>query len=299
MFCLGLGLLVFGGEVLVRSGVKLAKRLRLSPLIVGIILMGVGTSLPELSASISALFTKPPAPEIAFGNVIGSNISNILFILGVSALIFPIKINKDSFHRDGLFLILSVIMLGIIMKFGYLDSIIGIFFILFILGYFVICYDKEPEPEIHLTKKKEHSVIILGTLSVVGIAIIIYGANLLVYSASSIATAFGISSSVMGLTLVAFGTSLPELTVSLVSAAHKHSEIAYGNVIGSNISNVFLIVGSMGIVHATEIPDMWHSYIIITILTMLVLICGIIGRIPRWFGALLLIGYAAYVYFLF
>ena len=299
IFCVGLALLVFGGEVLVRSGEKLARKLRLSPLIIGIILMGVGTSLPELSASISALYTNPPSPGIAFGNVIGSNISNVLFILGLSALIFPININKETFRRDGLFIILSVIMLGVIMKFGYIDSIIGIFFILFILGYFVICYDKEPEPTINLTKKKEHSILVLGSLSVLGIGLIVYGANLLVSSASAIATTFGVSKSVLGLTLVAFGTSLPELTVSVVAAMHKHSAIAYGNIIGSNISNVFLIVGSMGIARSTHVPTMWHSYVIMSIVTACLLICGFIGKIPRWTGALFLIGYGIYIYSLF
>ena len=137
-FCLGLLLLVSGGELLVHSGVALANKLRLSQLIIGIVLMGFGTSLPELSASLSALFSTPPTPGIAFGNIIGSNISNILFILGLSALISPIYINKENFRRDGSFLIISVLLLGIIMAYGYLDSIIGLFLLLCILGYFFI-----------------------------------------------------------------------------------------------------------------------------------------------------------------
>lgn len=300
IFCFGLVLLITGGEVLVRNGVKLAHKLKLSPLMIGIILMGVGTSLPELSASLSALFANPPTPGIAFGNVIGSNISNILFILGLSALISPIKINKESFKRDGSFLIISALMLGLIMLFGRLDSIIGLFFILCISGYFAICYDKEPEPEnLHLTKKQERSVLTLGCFAIFGIASIVYGANLLVDSATKIATLLGIPQATLGLTMVALGTSLPEVTVSVVAAMHKHSAIAYGNVIGSNIANIFLIIGVMGMARATDVPQLWSSYFIMIAVTTLILICGIIGKIPRWTGLLFLTAYAAYICFLF
>lgn len=298
-FVLGLAFLIFGGEVLVRNGVKLAHKLHLSPLVIGIVLMGVGTSLPELSASISALFSRPPAPDIAFGNVIGSNISNVLLILGLSALISPIKINRESFRRDGLFLIASVAMLGAIMAFGYLDAIIGLFLVLFIAGYFVICYDKEPEPEhLRLTKKEEHSVLKLAGLSVLGIGLIVYGASILVDSVTGLAQLWGVPKSVLGLTLVAVGTSLPEVTVSVVSAIHKHSTIAYGNVVGSNIANVFLIVGIMGLVKSTDVPDLWQSFWIMTGTTVIVLLFGLYGKIPRWAGALFLCAYGAYVYLL-
>lgn len=300
LFVLGLLLLVGGGELLVQSGISLAHKLRLSPLIVGIVLMGVGTSLPELSASLSAMFANPPAPGIAFGNVIGSNISNVLFILGLAALISPIKINKENFRRDGLFILLSVIMLGLIMAFGYIDSIIGIFLLLFITGYFVICYDKQEEQDNarqHI--KLKHPVWRLALFSLLGIAMIIYGADLLVDTASKIADVFGVSKSVMGLTLIAFGTSLPEVTVSTVAAIHRQSAIAFGNIVGSNIANIFLIVGAMGVARSTAVPQMWQSYSIMAGVTALLLLCGIIGKIPRWTGALFLIAYGAYVYFMF
>lgn len=300
LFVLGLALLVGGGEVLVHSGIKLAKKIHLSPLVIGIVLMGCGTSLPELSASLTALTAKPPVPGIAFGNIIGSNISNILFILGLSALISPMFIDKTGFRRDGLFLIMSVLMFGVIMWFGYLDPIIGMFFILFILGYFTICYDKEPKPEnLHLTRKKELSILSLGALSILGIATIVYGADLLVSSASALARMWGVKESVVGLTLIAFGTSLPELTVSTVAAIHKHNAVAYGNVIGSNISNVFLIVGAMGIIHPTTVPALWSSFWIMTVATLAMIICGIYGKIPRIVGAIFLIVYGIYVASLF
>lgn len=301
LFVLGLVLLVGGGELLVQSGIALAHKLRLSPLIIGIVLMGVGTSLPELAASLSAILSNPPNPGIAFGNVIGSNISNVLFILGLAAFIHPMHINRENFRRDGLFILMSVIMLGVIMAFGHLDSIIGVFLLLFIAGYFAICYDKQEETEqntthhLHLSK---HTWV-LAILSVIGIACIVFGADLLVDTASKIADAFGISKSVMGLTLIAFGTSLPEVTVSTVAAIHKQSAIAFGNVIGSNIANVFLIVGCMGVARSTAVPQMWQSFGIMAVVTALLLMCGIIGKIPRWAGAIFLIGYGTYVYLMF
>ena len=147
--------------------------------------------------------------------------------------------------------------------------------------------------------KSKKSVWLLGALSILGIFLIVYGARLLVVAATNIATAMGISKTVLGLTLVAFGTSLPEITVSTVAAIHKHSDIAYGNIIGSNISNVFLIVGIMGLASSTYVPTMWNSFFIMAIATLLVLICGFVGKIPRWTGALFLIGYGIYVYSLF
>ncbi len=300
LFVLGLALLVGGGEVLVHSGVKLAKKLHLSPLIIGIVLMGCGTSLPELSASLTALTAKPPVPGIAFGNIIGSNISNILFILGLSALLSPVRIERAGFRRDGLFLIMSVFLFGLVMWFGHLDSIIGIFFILLILGYFTICYDKEPEPhDLQLSRKKELSVLTCFALSIFGIVAIVYGADLLVASASKLARIWGVQESVLGLTLIAFGTSLPELTVSIVAAIHKHSAVAYGNVIGSNIANIFLIIGVMGVVHDTAIPQIWQSFWIMATTTLLLLLCGMCGKIPRWMGVLFLAAYATYICFLF
>lgn len=297
IFCLGLALLIGGSEVLVNSGIKLAKKLHLSPLVIGIVLMGCGTSLPELSASLTALYAKPPTPEIAFGNIIGSNISNILFVLGLSAFISPMHIKKAGFRRDGSFLVLSVIMLGLLMMFGHLGGPIGVFFILFVLGYFVICYDKEPEPEhLNLTHKKEVSMLLLGLACILGIVIIVYGADLLVSSASGIARAWGVPESILGLTLIAFGTSLPELTVSVVAAIHKHSDVAYGNVIGSNIANVFLIIGAMGLIHPTPVPLMWHSFFIMVLATFAMILCGLWGKIPRWVGVLLLVGYGFYIF---
>ena len=299
LFVLGLVLLVGGGELLVQSGIALANKLHLPPLIIGIVLMGVGTSLPELSASLSATLSNPPAPGIAFGNVIGSNISNVLFILGLAALIHPIQINRETFRRDGLFILLSVIMLGIIMAFGHIDSIIGIFLLLFIAGYFVICYDKQEELTANNHVKLKHPAWRLAIFSAIGIALIVFGADLLVDTASKIADTFGISKSVMGLTLIAFGTSLPEVTVSTVAAIHKQSAIAFGNVVGSNIANVFLIVGAMGVARTTEVPKLWDSFWIMAAVTALLLICGIIGKIPRWAGLLFLAAYAAYICFLF
>ncbi len=301
LFVLGLLLLVGGGELLVHSGIALAHKLRLPPLIIGIVLMGVGTSLPELSASLSAILSNPPAPGIAFGNVIGSNITNILFILGLSALIHPIIINRENFRRDGMFILMSTIMLGIIMAFGYLDSIIGIFLLLFITGYFFICYEKQEHQEQNVGHhiKLSRYTWVLVFLSLLGICAIVYGADLLVDTASKIADTFGIPKSVMGLTLIAFGTSLPEITVSTVAAIHKQSAIAFGNIVGSNIANIFMIIGTMGVVRSVPVPQIWPSFWIMSAATLVLMICGIARKIPRWAGLCMLIAYGFYVYYVF
>lgn len=300
LFVLGLALLVGGGELLLHSGLALAHKLRLSPLIIGIVLMGVGTSLPELAASLNAILSNPPVPGIAFGNIIGSNISNVLFILGLAALIHPIHINRDSFRRDGMFVFLSVLMLGMIMLFGFLDQIIGIFMLLIITGYLAICYDNQEQQHInehHVHLSKHTWVLII--LSAIGIGAIIYGADLLVDTASKIADTFRISKSVMGLTLIALGTSLPEVTVSTIAAIHRQSSIAFGNIVGSNIANVFLILGSMGVARATAVPQLWTSFGIMCATTLALIMFGIVGRIPRWAGFVFLVGYGFYMYAMF
>lgn len=299
LFALGLALLVGGGELLVQSGMALAHKMRLNPLIIGIVLMGVGTSLPELSASVTAMVANPPTPGIAFGNVIGSNITNILFILGVASCINPIGINRTGFRRDGLFILLSVVMLYMIMLFGYLDRVIGTFLLLFIAGYFVMCYDNNNHDDSRHHAKFNKSAWVLGVFSAIGIGAIVYGADLLVDNASKIATALGVSKSVMGLTLIAFGTSLPEITVSTVAAIHKQSAIAFGNIVGSNIANIFLILGTIGVVKPTHVPQMWQSFGVMTAATLLLLLCGIMGKIHRITGFVFLIAYGVYVYSLF
>ena len=298
LFVVGLLMLIAGGELLVQSGISLSQKLHLSPLIVGILLMGVGTSMPELAASLNAIMSNPPAPDIAFGNVIGSNISNVLFILGLAALIYPIQINRDNFKRDGIFIFSTALMLGIIMAFGYLDAVIGVFLLAFIAGYFFICYEKQQEQDIahHQHIKLNKPVWALLLFAIFGIVIIIYGADLLVDTSKQIAALFGVPESVMGLTIIALGTSLPEVTVSAVAAFHRQSSIAFGNVVGSNIANVFLILGAMGVTRSMAVPQMWTQFWIMSVATLVLLLFGIVGKIPRWAGVLLLIGYGAYMY---
>ena len=191
-------------------------------------------------------------------------------------------------------------MLWLVMWFGRLDSVIGVFFILFILGYFVVCYDKAPDPQTqHLPHKKETPFWVLCLLSVLGITAIVYGANLLVESATGIALSWGVKESVLGLTLVAFGTSLPELTVSFVAAMHKQSAVAYGNIIGSNIANVFAIIGAMGLYKSVSVPQLWTSFWVMLCATFAIVVCGVCGKIPRWMGVVFLVAYTGYLYYLF
>ena len=305
MFILGLVLLVFGGDTLVKGSVGVANKLGVSPLVVGIVLVGFGTSTPELIASILAVYKTPPVPEIAIGNVIGSNIANVLLILGVTALIFPIKIEMKAFKRDSGFLILSCIALLIAMSSGSLNRLGGIIFVLTLFGYIYYCYYSEKKNKQALKEMQEElaemndnkgSTLRQLLTAIIGIALTMFGAKLLVDSSIQLARQWGISETVIGLTIVAVGTSLPELVSSVMASIRKHNDVAYGNVVGSNIYNSLFILGVVAIL--TPLPfagDLWESIIIMSMATLCLITMGIFKQISRPMGLVFLIAYAGYI----
>ena len=305
MFILGLVLLVFGGDTLVKGSVGVANKMGISPLVVGIVLVGFGTSTPELIASILAVYKNPPAPEISIGNVVGSNIANILLILGITALICPIKIDPKGFKRDCGFLILSCIAMLIAMWMGSLNLIGGILFVLALIGYIYYCYytEKKNKKAIKEMQKEQEEITndktsILRYLltTIIGIALTMLGAKLLVDSSVELATRWGVSKAIIGLTIVAVGTSLPELLSSIMASIRKHNDVAYGNVVGSNIYNTLFILGVVAIL--TPLPfthDFWKNIIIMSVATMLLIVCGIFKQISRLMGLFFLIAYAGYI----
>ena len=241
----GLLLLVVGGELLVRGAVAIAKWLRVSPLLIGLTLVGFGTSTPELVTSLQAALEG--SPGIAVGNVVGSNIANILFILGISALIFPVAVSKAAFRRDGVVLALAVFMcLGAVL-FGELERIIGSVLVMFLIAYIVLAFIQErqslaavgTEPT---STTRNTQIWLQFLLLVAGLALTILGARLLVSSAIDIAARLQVPDTIVGLTIVAVGTSLPELVTSLMAAFRKQGDLAFGNIIGSNIYNIFGIL---------------------------------------------------------
>lgn len=302
---LGLMLLVAGGELLVRGAVQLAEKFRISPLLIGLTLVGFGTSTPELVTSLQAAFSG--SPGIAVGNVVGSNIANILLILGISAIIFPIVVAKDTFKRDGIVLAISTVMcLGAVLL-GQLSPVVGFVFVASLAGYVYYAFRQERRSNAAAdvaagvttdAPKPSAGLIALDLVFVVGgLALTIFGARFLVSSAIDIARMFSVSETIIGLTIVAVGTSLPELVTSVMAALRKHGDIAFGNIVGSNIYNVLGILGVTAIIKPIPVPPQIASldiWVMIAATALLFVTATSRWRIGRAEGALMLACYVGY-----
>jgi len=300
----GLVLLALGAEVLVHGAVSLALRLRVSPLLIGVTIVAWGTSTPELLVSVNASMNGNYG--LAVGNVVGSNIFNILLILGVAAVISPIAVSSRSIGRDGLFALAAAgLFAWIALRMNVMGFAEGVLFLAVLLAMVVFSYGQEssrPEGEAVASEAPEHSVLIDILLIGTGLGLLVIGADMLVHGSVSVARQFGISETVIGLSLVAAGTSLPELATSIVAALRGKADISVGNVTGSNIYNVLGILGVAALLGPVQIDseivriDMWVM-IAATLALFPPLVLG--GRIGRLYGLLLLAGYVAYVFFLF
>ena len=305
----GLVLLAAGGELLVRGAVGMSQLLRISPLLAGLTIVGFGTSMPELATSLQAAFAG--SPGIALGNVVGSNIANILLILGVSAIIMPLAVEPKAFRRDALAMGGSTLLcVGAVMT-GTIGAGLGLLLIVALAGYIVWAYLSErqagdEEAERHVSEFEDaaprtHKAWLLVPMILGGLAAAIFGARLLVDGAVQMASAAGLSETVIGLTIVAIGTSLPELIACLVAVWKKHPEVALGNVVGSNIYNLLGILGITAVIHPLEVPaeivrfDIW-MLVGVTALLLVQLRSG--WRVTRTEGALLAALYCGYTVFL-
>jgi cation:H+ antiporter len=303
----GFVLLVLGGETLVRGSVATATRLGLSPLFIGIVLVGFGTSSPELVTSLQAAFAG--SPGIAVGNVVGSNIANILLILGLGALLLPIACDPKAFYRDGTVVGVSALILAGVVMIGHLDRWTGLAFVAALLAYIVFTYVKESRaPDEAAAVHAGEAALKLGgepmrlplalALAIGGIGLTVYGAKLLVDGAIELAATYGVSEAVIGLTVVAVGTSLPELVTAVIAAIKKHGDVAFGNILGSNIYNTFGILGITAAVHPLDVPfeiiefDIW----VMLVATVLLLFFAVSGWVvSRREGAVLLGLYVLYI----
>ena len=248
----GFALLLFGGEAVVRGSVSLSRRLGVSPLIVGLTIIGFGTSLPEMVVSINAALVG--SPGLAVGNVIGSNIANILLILGVAALIAPISVKPAAVRRDAFAMTAATIVyVGLGMS-GHVSLWQGVVMLVVLLAYIgcTVWHDNKANDsfvDLHGEEGEEAGIISLRTLSIFGIIVaglfaLVVGADWLVSGATSLAQASGVPDEVIGLTVLALGTSLPELTTAIIAAYRGHSDVCVGNVLGSNLFNLFGITGT-------------------------------------------------------
>lgn len=301
LLCLGLGLLVYGGNLLVDGSVAVAKRLRLSSLIIGLVLVGFGTSTPELLASLVSVFEK--SEGIAVGNVVGSNIANILLVLGMASLIHPVQIEIKPFRRDGLMLVIATALLMLTGWLGVITRVFGIIFLVSITAYVAYSYysDKKTYHEETNPDEKIPNGWFAFLKAVCGIALTIAGAKLLVDNAIELARVWGVSESVIGLTVVAVGTSLPELSASVIASFKKENGVAFGNVVGSNIYNALFILGVVALFMPVNIPvGMGKDMVMMGATTAL--LCGIAvwqKRFSRGVGVLFLALYAGYTWYLF
>ncbi|MFQ6018722.1 MAG: calcium/sodium antiporter [Kiloniellaceae bacterium] len=305
----GFGLLLFGGECLVRGAVSLARRLGVSPLLIGLTIVAYGTSAPELLVSLEAHLTG--APGIAVGNVVGSNIANILLILGCTALIFPVTCAPGALKDNGLVLLSASVVLVLLGLAGAVNPWASVLMLALLIAFSVLSYRTErqgqvrgnPEAVLHVKEAEEYQdgpkTLPYGLLALLaGLVGVIVGSHFLVTGAVGLARDIGVSDAVIGLTLVAVGTSLPELATAVVAAYRRHSDVALGNVLGSNIFNILGIMGVVPLFGSLPIPpqvaafDLW---IMLAVTFFFVLWTSLRNSIGRPLAVVFLVAYAVYV----
>jgi cation:H+ antiporter len=305
----GLVLLFLGGESLIRGAVGLARKLDVSPLFTGLVVVGFGTSAPEFVVCLEAALRGQY--DITIGNIVGSNIANLMLILGVAALIQPILSRASILRRDGLAMLLASVMLVGLAFLGEVSRSLGVMLLILLFGFIAVCWiserrqsdgaDSEIEEEIEDVGKLPGPLWLAAFAVVVGIAALVAGSNMLIEGATGIARAYGISQAVIGVTLVAIGTSLPELAAVIVAAIRNHADVALGNVLGSNVFNVFGMLGLTALIEPLAINrafldlDMW---VMLGVSALLLVFLTTGNRLNRGESLVLLAGYTAYVVFL-
>lgn len=305
----GLLLLFVGGEVLVRGAVGLAKALGVSPLFIGVVIVGFGTSAPELVVCIKAALAGKS--DLALGNVIGSNIANLLLILGAAAVIQPIVGRMRSMAHECVAVLASAVALVGLAQIGIIEQWHGVAFLVALTGFLALSYRQQKQAgsgdadavieDASIMPISPNSGV--GVLSaVIGTGLLILGSRLLVDGATELAVAFGVSEGVIGLTIVAVGTSLPELATAIVAAVRRHADVALGNVLGSNVFNILAILGTTAVIRPLQVSaemarlDVWIM-LGVTLLVGLFLRTG--SKLSRSEGVILLGAYAVYVILVF
>lgn len=304
----GIVLLAIGGEALIRGALAAAKQFGISPLLSGLLIVGFGTSSPELVVSVNAALDQQP--DIAIGNIIGSNIGNSLLVLGTCALITPLYVKPLALRRDAATVVVASGLFVLLVLLG--GDGLGRMDAAMLLGalsaYLIWAYRTEraetlPSAELHKAEAVELSAVpksLTWTIVAIGIglALLIGGSKILLTGATGLAVHFGVSEAVIGLTVIAIGTSLPELSISVIAALRKHADVAVGNILGSNIVNLLGIGGVSALLQPLPIHsrflqfDQWVM-LATSILLLLFLFTG--RKLSRAEGALLVLGYGAYM----
>ena len=298
---IGLVLLIFGAEIIIRGSVSLGKKLKVSLFAIGVVIVAGGTSLPELASSINAVITNHA--DVAVGAVIGSNIANLILVMAATSFLIPISnINQNQINQAwiniGLAIIL-IIMSYLILPFNYLFGILSIC-LLFIIMFIQV---KQGSLDVSEVEEKGDYSLFISIISILGgIILLIYGSDLFVESAINIANQLNIPEAIIGVSLVAFGTSLPELVVGILSAIRKKVDFALGNVLGSNIYNVLGVLGVSSFFGNFSIPRVIGSLDFIFMLFVTLMILGFmifLKRIGRTYGSIGLFLYVGYIVYVF
>lgn len=298
LLIVGIIVVLWGADRLTDGSVGLAARMGISQIVIGLTIVAMGTSMPEFCVSmVSAI---KGTPDLAVGNVVGSNIFNTMFIVGCAAIVAPIAITHDTVRRDIPFALVASALLFIMCvdgTIGRFDSLI----LLLLFVFFMVVTVKGAGKQTDSSSDTEHMKTAKAVgLIAIGLVALILGSNVFVDNASAIARSLGVSDAVIGLTIVACGTSLPELATSVVAARKGNSGIAIGNVVGSNVFNILMILGITGLITPMTIHGITTLDLSMMVISMIALWCFSYTkyRIDRWEGAVIAIGYIVYIAYL-
>lgn len=304
---LGFIFLIFGGESVVQGAITIARKMNVSPLLIGFTIVAVGTSLPELAVTLNAVSSNSQdLVDLAVGGVLGSNVANVMLVLGTAAMLGACDKPGLGIKKDAMVVIMATIILLVTVLMGEVTQIIGILMVVALISYYAYSYNYSKklglDEELEETWMGENMLLAM-MVSILGGAMIVLGAELLIEGSKGIADSFGISESIVGLSVIALGTSLPELAVTMIAALRGHKGVAIGNVLGSNVINILGILGisstyAGGIIVSEEFAgrDIW----IVMITSGLVAIMLLNERkITKTLGVTMVVGYLSYMVLLY
>ena len=298
---IGFALLIWSADSFTDNGARIARIFNISPLIIGLLIFGFGTSAPEML--VSGLAAYDGHPELSIGNAFGSNIFNIGLVLAITAIIYPVTVEKSVLKKEWVFLFLSSLVAGFLLLDGFLSFLDGLILLalLFLFLFYVFSESKKGNiKDLEVTEDSSNNQNKGRTwlLLLVSLIILVSSAKLVVWGGTNLALAFGVSDLIIGLTIVALGTSLPELAVAISSALKKQHQMIIGNIIGSNLFNTLGVLAIPGLILPFQIPEevMSRDFIYMITLTILILVLSFKLKINRFGGIILLAILALYLY---
>jgi cation:H+ antiporter len=304
---LGFIFLIFGGESVVQGAITIARKMNVSPLLIGFTIVAVGTSLPELAVTINAVSSNSQElVDLAVGGVLGSNVANIMLVLGTAAMLGACDKPGVEIKKDAIAVIMASIILLVTVVRGEITQIVGILMIIALISYYVYSYNYSKklglDEELEETWMGEN-LLLATMITILGGAMIVLGAELLIEGSVGIADSFGISESIVGLSVIALGTSLPELAVTMIAALRGHKGVAIGNVLGSNVINILGILGissayAGGILVSEDFAgrDIWVVLVTSGLVAAMLLNER---KITKTLGVVMVIGYLSYMTLLY